>query len=332
MNKKISILLTFSLLCVSCEKLFIDDKNDSSNKVTFNEVWSVLDDRYSLFELKNIDWNFIYSKYEPKITESLTDQNLLTELGNMIKELKDSHTDITTKNSVVYYWPLNDEYMKRFDLKVIKQYYHLQGLTAFNAVTYGIIDDIGYVNIKNFSEEISKKQVLQLFADLSATQAIIFDVRNNTGGNETYGNNIIRSLISESLTNKIIKIKNGKDHNAFLTINSKIDPDEFVDYKGEIVVLANKVTYSAANSFVNTISLLPNVTIIGDTTGGGGSTPYNYELSNGWILRYSSTIEYRPSDSLVIDKGIPPHHHIDQIKNDKKDNVLDFAMNFIHSR
>ena len=32
----------------------------------------------------------------------------------------------------------------------------------------------------------------------------------------------------------------------------------------------------------------PNVTIIGDKTGGGAGMPYSSELPNGWIVRFSA--------------------------------------------
>lgn len=330
--KYLSILLIiFSLLFSSCEKMMINEKDTCSNIEVFEELWSTIDQRYSMFGVKNVDWDYNYLKYKPLVNESLRENQLLLVLGEMIKELKDSHTDITTGKAVVYYWPLNEDYMQKFNFTTIKSWYLLLGSKEFNAVTYGKIDNIGYVYIKNFKEEISEEDVSKIYSEFSSTKGLIFDVRNNTGGNEQYANNIIRPLLKQPIINKIIKFKKDKEHDSFITINNTLDPGATINYKGEIVVLTNKVTYSSANSFTNTISLLPNVTLIGDTTGGGGSLPLFYELSNGWVLRYSSSIEYRPSDSLVTEKGIPPNYYINQIKSSKSDNVLDFALNYLNN-
>jgi C-terminal processing protease CtpA/Prc len=52
------------------------------------------------------------------------------------------------------------------------------------------------------------------------------------------------------------------------------------------------------------MSTLPNVTIIGDQTGGGGGLPTSYQLPNGWTYRISTTYTSLPS-GLNIEKGVP---------------------------
>jgi hypothetical protein len=319
------IILTHS----SCEKLLIENEKSPSNLEVFNEFWTVLDERYALFEIKNINWNDVYLRYEPRISEKLSEPQMLIITGEMINELKDSHTDIHSKTVTKYYWALSNEYMKKFNFGIISQYYILSSKKTINSVSYGKINETGYIYIKDFSAEITESTVIKILTDLGETKNLIFDIRNNTGGNENYGNLFVRHLIDKDFTNKIIKYKNGKAHNSFITITSTLFPLSGIKYKGDIAVLINRAVYSAANSFTNSMSLLPQVTLIGDTTGGGGSLPLDYELSNGWILRYSSSMEYRPSDSLILDKGIPPDYYIDMIKNQSKDNVLDFALKYL---
>ena len=53
-------------------------------------------------------------------------------------------------------------------------------------------------------------------------------------------------------------------------------------------VLTNRRSYSATNDFVNSMSLLDSVTIVGDKTGGGSGLPFNSELPNGWTVRFSA--------------------------------------------
>jgi len=288
-----------------------------------------LDERYALFEIKNINWEGVYLKYEPQIKDRLTESQMLDIAGNMIKELKDSHTDIHKGNVYRYYWPISNEYMKRFDFSIINQWYLHGFQKTINSVSYGKIDETGYIYIKDFEKEISESTVEKILTDFGDTKNLIFDIRNNPGGNEAYGNLFVRHLIDKTITNKIIKFKNGKAHNSFLTITSTIDPSSEKMYTGKVIVLINKAVYSAANSFTNNLSLLPQVTLIGDTTGGGGSLPLDYELSNGWILRYASSMEYRPSDSLITDKGIPPNFYVEMVADSRKDNVLDFALEFL---
>lgn len=72
-----------------------------------------------------------------------------------------------------------------------------------------------------------------------------------------------------------------------------------------IVVLINRNSYSATNFFAAYMSTLPNVTLIGDRSGGGGGIPVSFELPNGWTFRLSATRTYLP-DGTNIEAGIVP--------------------------
>ena len=72
-----------------------------------------------------------------------------------------------------------------------------------------------------------------------------------------------------------------------------------------VVVLIGRQTYSAANFCSAFLSTLPNVTLIGDTTGGGGGVPVSFELPNGWKFRLSATRTYLP-DGTDIEAGVEP--------------------------
>lgn len=72
-----------------------------------------------------------------------------------------------------------------------------------------------------------------------------------------------------------------------------------------IAVLINRHSYSATNFFSAFMSTLPNATLIGDRSGGGGGVPVSFELPNGWKFRISATRTYLPS-GYNIEKGIEP--------------------------
>ncbi|EPR71460.1 S41 family peptidase [Cyclobacterium qasimii] len=60
-------------------------------------------------------------------------------------------------------------------------------------------------------------------------------------------------------------------------------------YSGPVVVLTNRRSYSATTFFAQMMKELPQVTIVGDQTGGGGGIPVYGELINGWTYRFSGT-------------------------------------------
>ena len=61
----------------------------------------------------------------------------------------------------------------------------------------------------------------------------------------------------------------------------------------KVVVLTNRTTYSAGNFFAAMMKAFPNVTLIGDRTGGGVGQSVGWELPNGWATS-SSSITWLP--------------------------------------
>jgi C-terminal processing protease CtpA/Prc len=100
-----------------------------------------------------------------------------------------------------------------------------------------------------------------------------------------------------------------------------------------IVVLINRHSYSATNFFAAFMSTLPNVTLIGDKSGGGGGIPVSFELPNGWAFRLSATRTYLP-DGTNIEDGIAPDIYQntgpeDEVKG--MDAILERAKEVIHA-
>ena len=97
------------------------------------------------------------------------------------------------------------------------------------------------------------------------------------------------------------------------------------------MVLTNRAVYSAANDFIKCMKLCPNVTIMGDRTGGGSGMPFNKELPNGWNVRYSAIIFY-DKDMQHTEFGIDPDISLSLSGADlaqKKDTYIEKARAFL---
>jgi C-terminal processing protease CtpA/Prc len=73
-----------------------------------------------------------------------------------------------------------------------------------------------------------------------------------------------------------------------------------------VVVLTSRLTSSSAEDFVMYMRELPNVTIVGDTTGGGTGNPIFRELPNGWSFKLSTSYAETADNKLVDGAGITP--------------------------
>jgi C-terminal processing protease CtpA/Prc len=98
-------------------------------------------------------------------------------------------------------------------------------------------------------------------------------------------------------------------------------------YNGPVVILTNRSCFSSCNDFILYMSILPNVKLMGDQTGGGGGLPRDYILSNGWKLQYTSTVTLSPAKEIV-ENGIQPDVNITITPIDEtngKDPILENA-------
>lgn len=126
--------------------------------------------------------------------------------------------------------------------------------------------------------------------------------------------------------------KTGPGHNEF-TEKYEVYVEPIKDrevFLKPVVILSNRLSYSATNYMIALMRELPNVTVIGDNSGGGGGIPAYTELSNGWLLRVSSTRMYTPG-GFNIENGIQPDIKVDISDEDRANNVdtiLEFALEF----
>ncbi len=88
------------------------------------------------------------------------------------------------------------------------------------------------------------------------------------------------------------------------------------DDQPKVVVLTNRKVFSAANLFASYMSAFPNVTLIGDRTGGAGA-PYSAELYNGWTFSFSST-QLLDLDQSPIENGIAPDIQVDILQQTRQ--------------
>lgn len=75
----------------------------------------------------------------------------------------------------------------------------------------------------------------------------------------------------------------------------------------------------------------PNVTIIGDQTGGGSGMPFSSELPNGWSIRFSACPIYDVNKNHT-EFGIQPDIKVDMKTEDllkNQDTLIEYARDFL---
>lgn len=335
--KKIFIL--FAALCVlsACHNIDEWDNNPLGN---FNALWQIFDEHYCFFNQKNVDWYSAHDTFSKKLSSSMTQEELFLVCSDMLDLLKDGHVNITTGFNTYYYRRWWSDYPQNFNLRVIEENYLHFNYRTMNACMFDVMpDNIGYLRISSFSSPIGEGNLDNILSHLSPTKGLIIDVRNNGGGDVTTVETLCRRFIFTRTLMGYISHKTGTGHNDFsepTAIYYEPAKEGRVMWGKPVVILTNRSSYSATNTFVGYMKNLPNVTIIGDRTGGGCGMPYSSELPNGWGIRFSAC-PMLDANGTLTENGIDPSpgFKIDISPDDEsagRDTILDTAINFLSSK
>lgn len=310
----VNVFLLFSSCSVREE--FSIDPHDN-----FKALWKVIDENYCFFDYKNIDWNAIYRKYSVQITDSMNRFQLFDVLGLMLAELEDGHTNLISTFNVSRFWNWYENYPDNFSAVVHKHYLGTDYKIA-GGLKYRILrDSIGYVYYGSFSSSVGDAHLDEMFLHFKDCKAFIFDVRNNTGGSLTYSERISSRFITEPLTVGYIMHKRGAGHNDFSEpYPIELIPSKRIKWLRPVAVLTNRSCFSATNDFICKMKLFPQVTVIGDQTGGGCGLPFHSELPNGWSVRFSSS-PILNAQKQITENGVYPDIKIDIKESDQLANI-----------
>lgn len=328
-NLRFVLLFLIPFGLISC---LPEDEFDSSPQTNFDALWKIMDERYCFFEYKDIDWDEVYAKYQPHIKPDMSGEALFEVLDDMLDELKDGHVNLSSTFNMSRYWDWYLDYPDNFDSKIQENYLG-RDYYITSGINYKILDDnIGYMYYESFSRGIGKSNLDQVIAKFSGCRGIIIDIRDNTGGLLTNVDVLASRFTNSKILTGYSKYKTGKGHNDFSKPTAKhLEPADRIRYQKTVVVLTNRKCYSAANEFVNAMRLLPQVTIMGDKTGGGGGLPFSSELPNGWSIRFSACPNYTP-EMEDIEFGIDPDIKVDMTEEDMKkgiDTIIETARKYI---
>lgn len=324
-----SALLAATLLFAftGCEKaLGLKDPSTNATAV-FDELWTVMDQHYSLFPYKGIGWDSCRKQFRPKVRDGMSQKDLFGVLSNMLATLKDGHVTLISPTDTFTYLGFYTSYPANFNYNNIIYNYLKSVYNTSGPVIYKIESGVGYLYYRTFADDITDQQLDKILTDMAQTKGLIIDVRNNTGGNTQNADKLVRRFLTERTLVKFEMDKKGPGHEDFLAPQPYFLSPAGQHYNAPVIVLTNRSCFSTCNDFVLYMSALSNVRLMGDQTGGGGGIPRDYLLSNGWKLQYTSTVTLSPVKKIV-ENGVSPNVSITITPIDEtngKDPILEKA-------
>ncbi len=304
----IVLIAAIMLLVVSCVP---ENEFENTPKGNFNALWTIIDERYCFLDYKNeeygLDWDKVRKKYSSRLTSDVNNIGLFEILTDMLSELRDGHVNLYYTADVGRYWSWKEDYPANFDMKLVEKYLGTDYKIS-SGIYYKVLDDnIGYLYVGDFSNTIGESSLDAIISMLSVCNGLIIDVRDNGGGSVENARTLASRFTNKDVFVGYIMHKTGPGHSEFSEPEKRyVETNKYhLRWQKPVVVLANRGSYSATNSFVSDMKCLPLVTVMGDVTGGGSGMPMSSALPNGWSVRFSAS-PMLDADGNHIEFGVAP--------------------------
>lgn len=331
----VSLMITI----FGCEKIYVKPATSNQNMADFEAAWNRINDVYPFLTFKDIDWGNIYTIYQGRTEKAIGDE-FYQVLNDLLAELKDGHIYFRTDGGgqVIPFYPqrhFKDRHT--YSPFVVRNYFDTELIiTESKSAEYEVLPgNIGYIFLSDFHENYLINEFPTIINYLMNTKGLIIDIRQKRGGSLQN----IEAVVSHFAADPM-------DWPNFYLLEELIDLSPIQPrspvYTKPVVVIINGSTFSAGEVCTEVLKQLPNITAIGDTTGGGGAASSGYppEAKGEYLLPsgkmiYIGTGYFERYDGQTFEwTGIPPDIRIVNTITDIEsgiDKQLEFAISYILS-
>lgn len=306
--KRIALLFAATIALTSCEDLTFNEEGASNDPfINFDYLWGEVDEKFSYFELKEVDWDQVRTTERAKLYEGMSEDSLFKVLGGMLEQLKDDHTNLISDFQISSFG-VQFLGQDQFDWRIIQDHY-LTDPYRTGPFTHDLLrnDSIGYLRFSSFTGTMSNADLNFILDRFKDTQGMILDLRENGGGAVSDVFSLLSCFIDEPTLTNYSRLRNGPGRNDFSEAEPVyVSPRDSLRYLGPVAVLTDRGTYSAGSFTSIATKALDNVVLVGDTTGGGLGLPNGGQLPNGWTYRFSITQALTLDLDPSYENGVPP--------------------------
>lgn len=324
------IALLFLFSQAGCERVFMEADPPNSAVENFDLLWRTVDEKYSFFAYKNLDWDSVYQEFRPRVYEGMPQEELFDIMDEMLFLLRDGHVNLSAPFDISRNWTWYLDYSENFNYSLLERNYLQEEYEITGPFINRKLGNVGYIYYGSFMSGFSDKQMQYLIEKFKDCKGIIIDIRGNGGGSIALVPRLTSYFLQEEQLTGYVRYKNGPAHNDFTSWYAQTVEPAGAVFQQPVVVLTNRSVYSAANSFASYMASLPQVVLLGDHTGGGGGAPFSGELMNGWRFRFSTT-QMADINKKQVENGVPADFSQDLLPTDEAkgvDSILERALQY----
>ncbi len=303
----------------------------------FDITWQTFSEQYAFFELKEVDWDEVGNQARAGLSSSSDDDALFEALTELMAPLNDGHVSLSRpgdeyesgrfeiRDIFVAEFEAQDD-IEDFDDYAAEQFEaHIAGISsaldggpqgATDAMLWGRLpDNIGYLGYFGFEpedEDDAAESLDELDAaveSLADTDALVIDLRVNSGGSDAYALEVASRFFDEEREVFRKAARNGDTLNPIIEVS--LAPFEGATYTKPVYVVTTNSTVSAAEVFTMSMAEAPHVVITGQPSNGIFSDILGRTLPNGWSFGLSNEVYSSPSEEVFEGRGVPVDMSID---------------------
>lgn len=299
-------LILFILLLAGCEEVLFEAQLADTPVTNFEYLWEASRDRYSFFELKQIDWDQYYAENRPLVGEDISQDSLFNILAGMLNALQDGHVNLNapfnrSRFDFSLLGPVNFDW-RNIKENYIGEDYYISGPLSHNFLAN---NEVGYIRYASFTQAFSNYHISFVLNRYLRTKGLILDIRSNGGGNISNVYRLLNFLHETPTLLYTSSIKSGSGHEDFSAPVEVFSEPIDNPWPRKVVVLVDRQSFSASSFFALGAKAIDNMVLMGDTTGGGLGLPNGGQLPNGWTYRFSITQTIDPEGNNY-ENGVPP--------------------------
>lgn len=335
-----AVLISMTLLvAASC----IDDPPTHPEMNDYREyldmVWELYDQKYVAFDMKDVDWDDIHQQYSDLAAEADSLDQLAEVIVAMVGELEDRNAYLIFGSSLMRtHW---DDVEVNWDITFL---YYLMETYSFQwdqpiAYKWGscMIDRVPYFAIWNFHFFFTYQHFRDELLEHLEAPGMVVDLRMSAGTSLVPAEQLPGLFTREYMDAFYTQYRTGPDHGDLSPLQlHDIVPKPWA-YQGPVAVLVGQQTIGPGEAFASVMCRMPHVSVIGDTTGGGGNIP-GYMEERYWPLWNTAEITcpfarvLKADGSSIEGAGVVPDVYVEVTAEDilaGRDPVLEYALEWI---
>lgn len=330
--------MAVSVIVTACGDRLLEVEFEDDPVGNFDALWHEFDRYYAMFDVKDVDWDSLYTVYRPLVNDGSADAELYAAMSGLLSHLQDLHVSLRADGFPLYssgseqdrplfsdsdpdsFYSDRDAmlstalnvYMDSVYVSAM-DFGHPQGFSGYGRISSNHTSiDLGYMIFYHFSlSEIPEDYFDAAIESFRDCAGVILDMRVNRGGFSGVRSALLNRFADMERSYYVSRYRNGPGHDDFSA------PETYYLYPtdnalGQIpmAVLTGRRTSSAGEYFCLGAMVRPQATALGDTTVGIFGTIVRKVLPNGWEFTLSPKLVTSVYGVCYEGKGIPPDIHV----------------------